>query len=113
MPPKEILDRARERSTIAVGDAPLNQEMLRDRHVMRPLRNMTKRTEAVYSNGVLRPVEDLGLTEGQRVHLILEPVGEPVDRAAAIANLKAGVREMQFRSSGPLPTREELHDRSN
>lgn len=74
---------------------------------------MTKRTEAVYSNGALRPVEDLGLTEGQRVRLTVEPVDDrPVDRAAAIANLKASVREMHFRSSGALPTREELHDRS-
>lgn len=43
---------------------------------------MTRVTEATYSNGVLKPVEDLGL------------------------------REEQFFSQGPLPTREELHDRS-
>jgi predicted DNA-binding antitoxin AbrB/MazE fold protein len=73
--------------------------------------SMTKRIEAVYSNGVLRPVEDLGLTEGQRVRLTVELVDEPVDRAAAIANLRAAVTDMQFRSSGPLPTRDELHER--
>ncbi len=73
---------------------------------------MTKRTEAVYSEGVLRPVEDLGLTNGQRVHLIVEPLDDrPTDRAAAIANLKAAISDMEFRSSGVLPTRDELHER--
>ncbi len=73
---------------------------------------MTKRTEAVYSQGVLRPVDDLGLTEGQRVHLIVELVDErTVDRVAAIAKLRAATTEMQFRSSGRLPTRDELHER--
>jgi len=73
--------------------------------------SMTKRTEAVYSNGVLRPVEDLGLAEGQRVRLIVELADKPIDRAAAIANLRAATAEMQFRSSGRLPTRDELHER--
>lgn len=74
---------------------------------------MTKRTEAVYSHGVLKPAEDLGLREDQRVRLIVETVDEePVDRAAALARLKAGIAQMQFFSQGPLPSREELHDRS-
>jgi predicted DNA-binding antitoxin AbrB/MazE fold protein len=73
---------------------------------------MTKRTEAVYSNGILRPVHDLGLVEGQRVHLIVVSVDErPIDRAAAIAKLRAATTEMQFRSSGKFPTRDELHER--
>ncbi len=74
---------------------------------------MTKRTEAVYSQGVLKPAEDLGLREDQRVRLIVETVDDqPVDRAAALARLKAGIAQMQFFSQGPLPSREELHDRS-
>lgn len=74
---------------------------------------MTKRTEAVYSQGVLRPAEDLGLREDQRVHLIVETVDDPpADRAAALARLTAGIARMQFFSQGPLPSREELHDRS-
>jgi predicted DNA-binding antitoxin AbrB/MazE fold protein len=73
---------------------------------------MTKRTEAVYTEGVLRPVEDLGLTNGQRVHLIVEPLdNRSADRAAAIAKLKAAIGDMKFRSSGVLPTRDELHER--
>ena len=65
---------------------------------------MTKRTEAVYSQGVLKPSEDLGLREDQRVRLIVETVDDqPVDRAAALAKLKAGIAQMQFFSQGPLP----------
>lgn len=74
---------------------------------------MTKRTEAVYSQGVLKLAEDLGLREDQRVRLIVETVDDqPVDRAEALARLKAGIAQMQFFSQGPLPSREELHDRS-
>ena len=74
---------------------------------------MTRVTEAVYTKGVLNPAEDLGLREDQRVRLIVEPVDDkPEDRAAALARLKAGIAMMQFFSQGPLPSREELHDRS-
>jgi len=74
---------------------------------------MTRVTEAIFSKGVLKPAEDLGLREQQRVRLIIESVDEkPEDRAAAVAKLKAGIATMQFFSQAPLPTREELHDRS-
>jgi predicted DNA-binding antitoxin AbrB/MazE fold protein len=73
---------------------------------------MTKVTEAVYSAGVLRPVEDLALTEGQRVRLIVELLDDrPADRAAAFARLKAGIAAMRFFSNGRLTSRDELHDR--
>ena len=72
---------------------------------------MTKVTEAVYSRGVLRPVEDLALAEGQRVRLIVEHIDDVrADRAAALARLKAGIAGMQFFSEGRLPNRDELHD---
>ena len=73
---------------------------------------MTKVTEAVYSQGVLKPTEDLGLREDQRVRLIVETDDKAIDRGAALARLKAGIAKMQFFSQGPLPSREELHDRS-
>ena len=74
---------------------------------------MTRVTEAVFSKGVLKPAEDLGLREEQRVRLIVESVDERTDdRPAAVARLKAGIATMQFFSQGPLPSREELHDRS-
>jgi predicted DNA-binding antitoxin AbrB/MazE fold protein len=76
---------------------------------------MTQSTEAVYSGGVLKPDSDLGLREQQRVRLVVETIDEaqvPRDREAALANLRAGIARMQFSSTGPLPRREELHDRS-
>ena len=72
---------------------------------------MTQSTEAVYSDGVLRPTRELGLRDQQRVRLIAEPIDEVrEDREAALARLRAGIARMQFFSKGPLPTREELHD---
>ncbi len=74
---------------------------------------MTQITEAVYINGVLKPTSDLSLREQQRVRLIVESLDEPADdRQQALARLRAGIESMQFFSSGRLPTREELHDRS-
>jgi predicted DNA-binding antitoxin AbrB/MazE fold protein len=73
---------------------------------------MTRVTEAVYSQGVLKPAEDLGLQEDPRVRLIVETVEDnPEDRARALARLKAGIATMQLFSQGRLPSREELHDR--
>jgi predicted DNA-binding antitoxin AbrB/MazE fold protein len=73
---------------------------------------MTQNTEAVYTDGVLKPDRDLGLREQQRVRLIVEPIEETTqDREAALARLRTGIASMQFFSKGPLPRREELHDR--
>jgi hypothetical protein len=43
----------------------------------------------------------------------VETIDEPnkMDREAAVARLKAGIASMRFFSEGPLPNREELHDR--
>ena len=61
--------------------------------------------------GMEETAEELG--EDQRVRLIVETVDDKaVDRAAALARLKAGIATMQFFSQGPLLSREELHDRS-
>jgi predicted DNA-binding antitoxin AbrB/MazE fold protein len=74
---------------------------------------MTRITEAVYSQGVLKPTRELSLREQQRVRLIVETIDEPgEEREAALLRLKAGIESMQFFSGGRLPTREELHDRS-
>jgi|SRR3990167_11277698 len=74
---------------------------------------MTQTTEAVYSNGVLKPTGDLHLREQQRVRLIVESLDEAAeDRQQAVNRLRAGIESMQFFSSGRLPTREELHDRT-
>jgi predicted DNA-binding antitoxin AbrB/MazE fold protein len=74
---------------------------------------MTQITEAIYTHGVLKPAVDLNLREQQRVRVIVEPIEDSLaDRDAALTRLKAGIAGMQFFSNGPLPTREELHDRA-
>jgi predicted DNA-binding antitoxin AbrB/MazE fold protein len=70
--------------------------------------------EAVYTNGVLKPKEELGLREAQRVRLIVEPLDDdddPGDRPAALERLLAGIEGMSFFSREHLPSRDELHDR--
>jgi len=74
---------------------------------------MTQITEALYTHGVLKPEAELNLREQQRVRVIVEPVDDRLtDRDVAVARLKAGIASMQFFSNGPLPTREDLHDRA-
>jgi predicted DNA-binding antitoxin AbrB/MazE fold protein len=69
-------------------------------------------TEAIYTQGVLKPATSLNLREQQRVRVIVEPMeGALGDRDAALAQLKAGIASMQFFPNGPLPTRADLHDR--
>jgi predicted DNA-binding antitoxin AbrB/MazE fold protein len=75
---------------------------------------MVQVIEAVFSEGVLKPVGELQLREQQRVRLIIESVdaAQDFDRAAALSRLRAGIASMSFSSSGPLPGRDEMHDRS-
>ena len=75
---------------------------------------MAQFTEAVYTNGVLKPKNELVLREAQRVRLIVEPIDDDTDRGdrpAAMARLLAGIEGMRFFSRGRLPFRDELHDR--
>ena len=74
---------------------------------------MTQITEAIYTQGVLKPAADLNLREQQRVRVIVEPIEDSLgDRDAAVARLEAGIASMQFFSNGPLPAREDIHDRA-
>jgi predicted DNA-binding antitoxin AbrB/MazE fold protein len=73
---------------------------------------MAQITEAIFTGGVLKPVNALSLKESQRVRLIVEPIGDPLpDRDAALNRLRAGIGSMLFFSTGRLPSRDELHDR--
>ena len=75
---------------------------------------MAQLTEAVYTNGVLKPKEQLGLREAQRVRLIIEPLDDDADRGdrpAALRRLLEGIAGMRFISRERLPSRDELHDR--
>jgi predicted DNA-binding antitoxin AbrB/MazE fold protein len=73
---------------------------------------MTQIIEAIYTDGVLKPTAELPLRDNQRVRLTVETMDETnTDREAAVTRLKAGIASMRFFSEGPLPGREELHDR--
>ena len=73
---------------------------------------MTQKVEAVYTGGVLKPTRELSLKDNQRVRLTVETIDDPSrDRQAAIGRRRAGIESMRFFSEGPLPSREELHDR--
>lgn len=73
---------------------------------------MAQITEAIFTGGVLKPVDALSLKESQRVRLIVEPIGDPLpDRDAALKQLRTGIESMRFFSTGRLPSRDELHDR--
>ena len=75
---------------------------------------MAQVTEAVFQDGVLRPLGKLDLRERQRVRLVVELISERggTDRVAAMERLRAGIEQMQFFLRGRLPSRDELHDRA-
>jgi predicted DNA-binding antitoxin AbrB/MazE fold protein len=69
-------------------------------------------TEAIYSGGLLKPLGAISLRESERVRLIIErTMTSETERQLALERLRNGIAQMHFRSSGPLPTRDELHDR--
>ena len=69
-------------------------------------------TDAIYAGGVLKPLGSVSLNEAERVRLIIERTEQPVaDREVALERLRAGIAQMRFSLSGPLPSRDELHDR--
>lgn len=74
---------------------------------------MTKVVEAIYTNGHLEPLEPLGLAEKQRVRLIVQPVEwpAPAERQAALKRLQERIEKSDFFLRGPLPSRNELHER--
>lgn len=69
-------------------------------------------TEAVFTGGVLKPLGSVSLRESERVRLIIQRE-EPSEgnRQLAIERLRLGIEQMRFSLSGPLPSRDELHDR--
>jgi predicted DNA-binding antitoxin AbrB/MazE fold protein len=74
---------------------------------------MTIQVEAIYENGVLRPVRDIPLYEEERVTLTIEPQSDDLDHEY-LAQCQAEVAK----SSKPVLTPEELqellkHDKSS
>jgi predicted DNA-binding antitoxin AbrB/MazE fold protein len=74
---------------------------------------VTRITEAIFENGMLRPQESLSLRQNERVRIIIQSLDMPSgpDREQALQRLRAGIASMNFKSNGPYPTREELHER--
>lgn len=70
-------------------------------------------TEAIYAKGVLKPVSPLDLPEHQRVRLVVEVLDKPEerDRSAALEEVMRDIEESTLHLAGPLPSRDELHDR--
>ena len=69
-------------------------------------------TDAIYTGGVLKPLSSVSLHESERVRLIIERTEQSEsDRPLALERLRAGIEQMRFFLSGPLPSRDELHDR--
>ena len=68
-------------------------------------------TDAIYTGGILKPLGDLKLRESERVRLIVQRCGPVESRDAALERLRAGIENMNLHLSGPLPRRDELHDR--
>jgi predicted DNA-binding antitoxin AbrB/MazE fold protein len=71
---------------------------------------MAQFTEAVFTNGVLKPKEGLVLREAQRVRLIVDAIDDDADRgdrSAALKRLLAGIEGMRFFSRERLPSRDE------
>jgi predicted DNA-binding antitoxin AbrB/MazE fold protein len=69
-------------------------------------------TDAIYVGGVLKPLGEVSLRESERVRLIIERSDpRPQARQLALERLRAGISDMRFYLSGPLPRRDELHDR--
>lgn len=77
---------------------------------------MTRIVEAVYQNGMFKPLEATELPEAQRVRLIVQTVDQPQapgpeDVRAALVRAREIADAMRFRSTAPYPGREELHER--
>lgn len=74
---------------------------------------MTTTTEAIFANGVLKPIDPLPFREHERVRITVES-SETNGAVGPAANRRmiAGFDKMRLRTGGKLPTREELHDRS-
>lgn len=77
------------------------------------------KVDAIFQDGVFKPVSPPELHEGERVQLSIERqpqerVGEigSEARGAALSRLRAGIRGMNFCSPDRLPSRDESHDRS-
>ena len=73
---------------------------------------MVRITEAIFKDGVLKPIGKLDLRENEQVRVTIESC-EPdrEKRQEAIARFRAGREQMNLLSTEPYPTRQQLHER--
>ncbi len=69
--------------------------------------------EAIYRKGILKPLGRLELKEDEKVRIVVETLDwqSPPNREALLVKLREGIDRMNFHSSGPYPSREQLHGR--
>jgi predicted DNA-binding antitoxin AbrB/MazE fold protein len=74
---------------------------------------MSRSIEAIYADGVLKPLVALPFHDQQRLRLTIEAIDEqPAEgRDVRMQDLIECLQEGGFSYGGPLPTREELHQR--
>jgi len=69
---------------------------------------MIRQVEAIYENGVLRPLEPLPLEEHQHVKVVISEDGAAPDRSLPDADYIAAVRR-EVAAIGCIPTLDEIH----
>ena len=82
---------------------------------------MTRVIEAIYTHGVLEPLEPLNLKDRQRVEIIIRPVNGPdalpepalteQERKQALKELFDAIERDNLQLNIRMPTRDEMHER--
>ena len=71
---------------------------------------MALEVEAVYENGVLKPVRELPLAEGQRVRVAIEIIGERIPRPGGLIHWPPQFPLDAFENGGAYDLEEEPSD---
>ena len=74
---------------------------------------MIHTVKAIYSNGLLTPLEPLPLKEQERVRITVQSLEDEPDgdREDSVRRFVDGARASRFCSQGSYPTRDQLHER--
>jgi predicted DNA-binding antitoxin AbrB/MazE fold protein len=71
---------------------------------------MIREIEAVYQNGILRPLESLSLAENQQVRVLVEEI--PIDPCASMIDVDFLAKATAAASHGSVPTLAEIQRRT-
>jgi hypothetical protein len=72
---------------------------------------MSTQVTATLVGGMLKPDQDLPLSEQARVKLTIEPLAEQPEPMEAWQSLKASIRQKLLRGLGRRLSRDDLHER--